>query len=102
MGFLSDKKITLKKQNDHRKRFNPNRVKLWLKVAKELDEKFNKHIPLPALALKFSTCEKTICSTIPGMMSKKDIDNNIKSLDYDFSISKNLKIIKSIYNEYLA
>lgn len=102
MGFLSGKRITLKKQNDHRKRFNSDRVKLWLKVARKLNRKFDKYIPLPALALKFSTYEKTICSTIPGMMNEADIDNNIKSLDYDFSISKNLKIIQSIYNEYLT
>ena len=63
-------------------------------------DQFKSQISLPELAIKFSCYENPVCSTISGMMSKKEIDMNTKAIENNFSIGINLKKIKKIYNEF--
>jgi len=99
MGFLSGKKNVIKKNYDHRKRFQPEIVNKWKLASLKFKNQFKSQITLPELAIKFSCYDKTVCSTISGMMSKKEIDINTNAIKNNFSIGQNLKKIKNIYNE---
>lgn len=100
MGFLSGKKNIIKKNYDHRKRFSSEITNKWETASMKFKDQFKSQISLPELAIKFSSYENPICSTISGMMSKKEIDMNTKAIDNNFSIGINLKKIKKIYNEF--
>ena len=100
MGFLSDKKKIIKKNYDHRRRFKSEIINKWNAASLKFKNQFKSQITLPELAIKFSCYENPVCSTISGMMSKKEIDMNTKAIENNFSIGINLKKIKKIYNEF--
>ena len=100
MGFLSGKKNIIKKNYDHRKRFSSEITNKWETASMKFKDQFKSQISLPELAIKFSCYENPVCSTISGMMSKKEIDMNTKAIENNFSIGINLKKIKKIYNEF--
>ena len=66
----------------------------------QFSKEFNSQISLQALALKFATFDKNISTTVTGMMETKEINSNIRSFQNNFSILKNLKKLKKIYNDF--
>ena len=86
MGFLSGKKNIIKKNYDHRKRFSSEITNKWETASMKFKDQFKSQISLPELAIKFSCYENPVCSTISGMMSKKEIDMNTKAIENNFSI----------------
>ena len=100
MGLLNTNKIVIKKNNDHRIRFNRKNLELLRSVSKKYDAHFGDKIPLKTLALKFAVFDEIICSTLSGMMTKKEIDDNSQFTKSKFSIKNNLGRIKSIYRNY--
>jgi aryl-alcohol dehydrogenase-like predicted oxidoreductase len=102
MGFLSGKKKVIKKNYDHRRRFKSEIINKWNAASLKFKNQFKSQITLPELAIKFSCYENSVCSTISGMMSKKEIDINTNAVKNNFSIGRNLKKIKNIYSEFFS
>ena len=102
MGFLSGKKKVIKKNYYYRKRFKSEIINKWNAASLKFKNQFKSQITLPELAIKFSCYENSVCSTISGMMSKKEIDINTNAVKNNFSIGRNLKKIKNIYSEFFS
>ena len=77
-------------------------INKWNAASLKFKNQFKSQITLPELAIKFSCYENSVCSTISGMMSKKEIDINTNAVKNNFSIGRNLKKIKNIYSEFFS
>jgi aryl-alcohol dehydrogenase-like predicted oxidoreductase len=100
MGLLRTNKLIINKTKDHRIRFSSQKLEQFRSVSKKLALEFNDQLSLKALALKFSVFDDIICTTLPGMMEKTEINANVQSIYSKFSVKKNLKKICTIYKKF--
>ena len=97
-GYLASP-VKLKKR-DHRKKWSKKQIKMW-NFGREAFSKISKkrNINSIDLALLYSTHHKSIKTVIPGMMTIKEINQNLKFLKEKKLSKKELIYIRNRYNK---
>lgn len=95
-GFLTGKYNKTNFDNtDHRNRFSKEQIDLWSKSINLF--KKDKELSNINIAIGFCLSFKEICTTIPGMISVKEVQENLKSLNINYF---NNNILNEFYNIY--
>ena len=77
--------------SDHRKRWSSDQIRSWVSGRKELKKIFYRNgfeQPIQVLALAFCMSYDFVNYVIPGMMTKKEVDQNLKAYEIESFSSK--------------
>jgi aryl-alcohol dehydrogenase-like predicted oxidoreductase len=99
-GFLTgkiDKSMNFKKK-DHRKLFPKEQLQIWhssIKLFKEIYQRNN--ISPSVFAIRYCLDFKGVTSVIPGMNTRKQVKENLKSIDTKNLSAADHNLIRNIY-----
>lgn len=99
-GFLTGKFNEKSKfsKNDHRNKWSKKQLKIWSSAKEVFNEMAKKRkMTMAQLCLNFCISYKEIVTTIPGMLSTQQIDENVKSVKFKYNSAKQKKDILEKY-----
>jgi aryl-alcohol dehydrogenase-like predicted oxidoreductase len=87
---------------DHRSRFTKEQIKLWVKAAKEINRfcsKLNNVAP-SLLALRYCLSYEQVSTTIPGMLTEKEVEINVGASMYGGITEESKEFIENYNKEF--